>query len=177
MQRIQASERRARLVRRHCLSSEDRAADVVEATRRLVCLHGTDPATVYLSAWARVEGMRIEDLESALYRERSLIKHLAMRGTLFVFPRDLLVFAQAGASHRVAGVERRRLISQVEKAGLHADGERWLEGASAEVLTALADGREASSTELRRGSQRWRGRSASARGSLGVRRHPWARGS
>ena len=147
--RIEASERRARLVRRHGLSAEDRATDVVEATRRVVCLHATDPATVYLSAWARVEGMRTEDLEDALYSERSLIKHLAMRGTLFVFPRELLASAQAGASDRIAGAERRRLIGQVEKAGLHADGERWLERASAEVLAALADGREARSTELR----------------------------
>ena len=115
----------------------------------MVCLHATDPATVYLSAWARVEGMRTEDLEDALYSERSLIKHLAMRGTLFVFPRELLASAQAGASDRIAGAERRRLIGQVEKAGLHADGEHWLERASAEVLAALADGREARSTELR----------------------------
>jgi hypothetical protein len=115
----------------------------------VVCLHGTDPATVYLSAWARVDGMSVGDLEHALYTQRSLVKHLAMRRTLFVFPRELLAAAQAGASRRVAESERRRLIRDVEQAGLHRNGERWLTQAGAQVLVALADGREATSSELR----------------------------
>jgi hypothetical protein len=115
----------------------------------MVCLHGTDPATVYLSAWARVDGMTVADLERALYVERSLVKHLAMRRTLFVFPRETLEFAQAGASNRVADVERRRLIGDVEKAGLHRDGERWLSDVSEQVLAVLSDGHEATSSELR----------------------------
>jgi hypothetical protein len=121
----------------------------VEAARRLVALHGTDPATVYLSAWARVEGMQAADMERALYRDRSLVKHLAMRRTLFVFPREVLGEAQAGASDRVAAGERARLSRDVEKAGLHADGARWLTQAEEAVLAALADGREATSSELR----------------------------
>jgi hypothetical protein len=115
----------------------------------MVCLHGTDPATVFLAAWARTDGMTVAGMNRALYEERSLVKHLAMRRTLFVFPRETLCFAQAGASDRVADTERRRLVRDVEKAGLHADGERWLAEASEQVLAALADGREATSTELR----------------------------
>ncbi len=115
----------------------------------MVCLHGSDPVTIYLSAWARVERMTVTDMERALYADRSLIKHLAMRRTLFVFPREVLGVAQAGASNRVADGERRRLIREVERAGLHADGERWLLRASAKVLAALSDGREATSSELR----------------------------
>jgi hypothetical protein len=122
---------------------------VVDAARSIVCLHATDPATVYLSAWARVHGMSVADLDRALYEDRSLVKHLAMRRTLFVFPRETLEFAQAGTSARVADAERRRLIRDVEKAGLHSDGERWLARAQREVLAALADGREATSSELR----------------------------
>lgn len=115
----------------------------------MVCLHGTDPATVYLSAWARVGGLTVSDLEHALYVDRSLVKHLAMRRTLFVFPRETLQFAQAGASDRVAAAERRRLIRDVEKAGLFDDGEGWLSTASERVLAALSGGREATSSELR----------------------------
>lgn len=115
----------------------------------MVCLHGTDPATVYLSARARVGGMTVGDLDHALYVERSLVKHLAMRRTLFVFPRETLGIAQAGASERVAAAERKRLIRDVEKAGLRANGERWLAKVSKEVLAALSDGREATSSELR----------------------------
>jgi hypothetical protein len=146
---IEAAERRARLAVRHRLSPKHRAGDVVEAARSMACLHATDPATVYLSAWARVDGMTVADLERALYVDRSLVKHLAMRRTLFVFPREMMGFAQAGASNRVADSERRRLIRDVEKAGLHRNGERWLSRASRQVLAALSDDREATSSELR----------------------------
>ncbi len=149
MRTIGVEERRARLARRHRLAPDHRASDVVDATRSIVCLHGTDPSTVYLSAWARVDGFSLADLERALYADRSLVKHLAMRRTLFVFPRDVLGAAQAGASDRVADTERRRLIRDVEAAELFADGERWLADASAAVLEVLSDGREATSSELR----------------------------
>jgi hypothetical protein len=149
VRKVEVAERRARLARRHRLAPAHRAGDVLEAARSIVCLHGTDPVTVYLSAWARVEGMLVSDMERALYGDRSLVKHLAMRRTLFVFPRKTLAFAQAGASNRVADTERRRLIRDVEKAGLHRNAERWLAEASEEVLAALSDGREATSSELR----------------------------
>ncbi len=143
------TERRARLSTRHRLAPGTRASDPTEAARSLVCLHATDPATVYLSAWARMDEMKVADLDRGLYEERSLVKHLSMRRTLFVFPRETMAVAQSGASDRVAEGERRRLIKDVDKAGLYPDGERWLADASAEVLNALADGREASSSELR----------------------------
>jgi hypothetical protein len=147
--KIDAHERRARLARRHRLVPGGRAPNVVEAARSMVCLHATDPATVYMSAWARVDGMAIADLDDALYVKRSLVKHLSMRRTLFVFPRETMGVAQAGASERVADGERRRLIRDVEKAGLYQDGERWLAEAWDHVLAALSGGREATSTELR----------------------------
>ena len=149
MQTIDVAERRARLARRHRLAAGHRAPDVEDATESMVCLHGTDPSSVYLSAWARVEGMAVPDMERALYADRSLVKHLAMRRTLFVFPRATLSFAQAGASNRVADTERRRLIRHIEEAGLQKSGERWLKRASEQVLAALSDGREATSSELR----------------------------
>ncbi len=149
MRTIDVIERRARLARRHLLAPGQRAGGVEEATERMVCLHATDPATVYLSARARVDGMTVPDLERALYDDRSLIKHLAMRRTLFVFPRATLSVAQAGASDRVADTEQRRLIRDVEKAGLQKDGARWLKKASEQVLSMLSDGREATSSELR----------------------------
>jgi hypothetical protein len=149
VRKIDVTERRARLASRHRLVTGHRAGDVEEATASMVCLHATDPATVYLSAWARVDGMSVPDLERALYRDRSLVKHLAMRRTLFVFPRATLGVTQAGASNRVADNERRRLIRHVEHAGLRKNGARWLSKASEQVMAALSDGREATSSELR----------------------------
>jgi Winged helix DNA-binding domain len=150
MRTIDVEERRVRLARRHRLATGERARDVVEAARSVVALHATDPASVYLSAQARLAEMTVADLDRALYRDRSLVKHLAMRRTLFVFPRDTMGDAQAGASKRVEGAERRRLVRLVESEGLRTRGEAWLAEASREVLAALSGGREASSTELRR---------------------------
>ena len=147
--RVDVAERRARLARRHHLAPGHRAGYVAEAAAGMVCLHATDPATVYLSARARVDGMTVSDLDRALYVDRSLVKHLAMRRTLFVFPRATIGAAQAGASNRVLDSERRRLIRDVERAGLHRDGERWLSEVSEQVLALLSDGREATSSELR----------------------------
>lgn len=141
--------RRTRLAVRHRLAPAARARDAVEAARSLVCLHATDPSTVFLSARARVDRLAIDDVERALYEERTLVKHLAMRRTLWVFTRDLLPSAQAGASDKVAAGERRRLIREVERFGLRKDGATWLEGACTQVLAALDGGREAAQAELR----------------------------
>ena len=149
MRTVDLHERRARLARRHRLAPPHRARDVVDAATSLVALHGTDPATVYLSARSRVEDMAVEDMERALYVDRSLVKHLAMRRTLWVLPREALASAQAGASLRVADRERRRLVADVERAGLHRDGTGWLAAAGEQVLTVLSDRREASWADLR----------------------------
>jgi hypothetical protein len=131
------------------LSPAFRALDVESATESMACLHATDPATVYLSAWARVDGFKVDDMDRALYVDRSLVKHLAMRRTLFVFCRDSLSAVQASSSSRVAVTETKRLAGHVEGAGLHPDGAVWLEEAASAVLAALVPGREATASELR----------------------------
>ncbi|MEH3053021.1 MAG: winged helix DNA-binding domain-containing protein [Patulibacter minatonensis] len=149
MLRISDAQRRARLVTRHGLTPGHRFATVEQATRALVALHATDPATIALEAWARVDGFRAADLERALYEDRTLLKHMAMRRTLFVIATEHLPIVQAGASDRVAVSERGRIARDVEKAGLHDDGAAWLAQAEADVLAALAGGRIASAKELR----------------------------
>jgi hypothetical protein len=149
VQTVSVAERRARLARRHRLAPDSLAADVESAAAAVVGLHATDPATVYLSARARVDGMSVTDMDEALYSRRSLVKHLAMRRTLFVFPTAGLDVVQAAASARIAAAETGRLAREVEKAGLYDDGAAWLEKASKAVLAHLADGREASWVQLR----------------------------
>ena len=149
MRTFDALERRARLAVRHHLSPAYRAADVLGATDGVVCLHATDPATVYLSAWARVDGLARAEVDRALYTDRSLVKHLCMRRTLFVLRRELLPVVQAAASRRVADQEERRLAKDVERAGLAPDGARWLKEAQEAALAALASRGEATSTQLR----------------------------
>jgi hypothetical protein len=146
---IPDSERRARLGRRHALAPGSRAADPEAATRAVTVLHSTEAATVYLSLWARVDGVSVADIDRALYEDRSLVKQLAMRRTLFVFPRDLLPAAWGSASARVAATLSTRLAKEVEKAGLADDGSAWLEDAKAAVLAVLRDENAMSAQEIR----------------------------
>src|ERR687897_3402190 len=80
---ITAAERRARVAVRHHLAPDEPASGVLQVTRDLVCLHASDPATVYLSAAARRKDGTIEAVDRALYEERSVVRMLAMRRTMF----------------------------------------------------------------------------------------------
>jgi hypothetical protein len=139
MRHVSDDERRARLAVRHALAPAFRAGSPEAVTRAMTVLHATEPATVYLSCWARAESLQPADVDRALYTDRTLVKQLAMRRTLFVFPRDLLPAVWPSASARVAGTERARIARDVVKAGLAADGDDWLDRARAEVLAVLAD--------------------------------------
>ncbi|WP_134764906.1 winged helix DNA-binding domain-containing protein [Nocardioides sp. 1609] len=139
MRHITDDERRRRLARRHALAPWSRVATAEAATRAMTVLHATEPATVYLSLAARVPGLTVADVDRALYDDRSLVKQLAMRRTLFVLPRDLLPAAWGSASARVAEAELRRMAKDVEKAGIAADGTAWVLDARAAVLGALAE--------------------------------------
>jgi hypothetical protein len=142
------SERRARLARRHALAPAYRLDSALAVTRAMTVLHATEAATVHLAVFARAEGLTVADVDRALYDERSLVKQLAMRRTLFVFPRDLLPAALGSASARVAGPHRARLIKDIEISGVATNGAAWLDRVSADVLACLADGLERSQREL-----------------------------
>ena len=142
-------ERRARLARRHALGPAHRVADPVTATRAMTVLHATEAPTVYLSLAARVEGLTVADVDRALYDDRTLVKQLAMRRTLFVFPRDLLPATWGSASARVATAQRARLAKDAERGGLAPAGAAWVEAACAGTMARLADGGEMSAQQLR----------------------------
>lgn len=137
MLRVSAAERRARLLRRHQLAPATRAGDAAEAAEQLVGLHASDPATVFLSARARVPGLTVESLERLLYDDRTLVKHLCMRRTLFVLPATFLPVVQAACTNAIVATERKRLVRDVERGGLTADGAVWLRRAEEATLEAL----------------------------------------
>jgi hypothetical protein len=150
MRHVSDDERRARLAVRQALAPAFRVDSPVAATRAMTALHATESATVYLSSWARVGSLQIADVDRALYDDRCLVKQLAMRRTLFVFPRDLLAAVWPSASARVAGIERARMAKEVVREGLADDGDDWLDRARAEVLAVLAEAPDGlSATEVR----------------------------
>ncbi|MFG1934235.1 winged helix DNA-binding domain-containing protein [Mycobacterium sp. NPDC048908] len=147
MRSFTVAERRARLARRHFLAEPAESID--RAVADLLGLHATDPATPYLSLWARVQGFAVSDLDAELYERRTLLKHLAMRRTLWTVRAQDLPLIQPGASDRVADNERRRLIADAQKAGITDDGATWLDTACAAVLRHLGEHGAASAKELR----------------------------
>jgi hypothetical protein len=147
---ITASERRSRLARRHHLAAEAPAADAEALAGRLVGLHASDPASVFLSARARIPGFEPAHLEDAMYEEGRLRKHLAMRRTLFVLPTGLLPVVQAACTDAVVANERRRLRNDVERQGIAADGARWLARAERATLRGLAELGSATGAQLSR---------------------------
>ena len=136
---VSLAERRARLARRHHLAPGAAAPDVGGAARSLIGLHSTDPASVYLSAWARVRDLTHADVDRALYEDRTVVKHLAMRRTVWAVATELMPVVQAAASVDVARVQRRNLSRDVVRAGLTDDGERWVAEAEAATVAALAE--------------------------------------
>ncbi|HJY97549.1 MAG TPA: hypothetical protein VJ371_21585, partial [Streptosporangiaceae bacterium] len=80
---VSVAERRARLAARHHLTPRPgpAASPVASTVADMIGLHGTDPASVYLSAWART-GPADETsadkaaIEHALYEECSLVRML-----------------------------------------------------------------------------------------------------
>ncbi|WP_174887068.1 winged helix DNA-binding domain-containing protein [Streptomyces abyssomicinicus] len=169
MRTITVEQRRARLGRRHLLTPGDRAADPAEAARSVVALHGTDPSSVHLSCWARTTGCGVAEVERALYDDRTLIRLLAMRRTVFVTTLDRAAVLQAACSRDVAARERRKLVTMLAESGL-GDGtgpgaEHWLAGAEAAALASLEARGEATAAELAADDPRLAERVVIGRGS------------
>ena len=150
MRRIGIGERRERLGWRHHLARP--AASVDEVAADLVGLHSSDPATVHLSAWARVAGFLPAHLEDALYDRRSLVRMLGMRRTLFVVPLDVAGVMDEACTKALGPAQRSRLVGMLEHQEIaqKGQGDRWLDRVAAETLEALTRRGEATARELTR---------------------------
>ncbi len=102
MRRVTSEERRVRVARRHLLAAEARAVDPLEAGA-VVGLHATDPASVYLAARARLADPSVAEIERALYEERTVVRMIGMRRTMFVVPLDLAAIVRAACTERDRG--------------------------------------------------------------------------
>ena len=131
------AERLRRIGARHRIDPACRADSVLAAAEAVACLHGTDHPSIYLSAFAR-SWTDAAAIDAALFEQRSLVKHLAMRRTVFAIPRGLLPAAHAGVSRRVGRTERTQLVRLLERERVVADPEHWLPTACDDVLTHLA---------------------------------------
>jgi hypothetical protein len=153
---VSAAERRRRLAVRHHLAPGARAETVATAVADIVGLHGTDPASVYLGAWARTRQVDKAAIERALYEERSLVRMLGMRRTVFVVPVGLVPVIQAACTDQIAERMRRQLAQAIETSGIAADGAGWLKDVGEATVHALAARGTATGAELAQDEPRLR---------------------
>src|SRR5688500_8486831 len=147
MRRITIEERRARLGVRHALAGQG-AADVVGSARAVVALHGTDPASTVLAALARAPGATPDDMAAALYDDRTLVRVIAFRRTVFAVQLDFAPACFAGAADTVARNERRVFLKLLVDSGVTDEPEPWLLRAEAAALEVVRGKGEVTSADL-----------------------------
>ncbi|WP_409185407.1 winged helix DNA-binding domain-containing protein [Amycolatopsis sp. VS8301801F10] len=135
MRKVTDDERRDRIGLRHALATA--ATGVEAAVRAVTCLHATEASSSYLSAYARSRADR-ESISDALFGQRTVVRQLAMRRTVFAFPVDLLAAARGSASARVTRQLTARLAKDAELAGID-DGPAWVDNRCAEALEAIRE--------------------------------------
>lgn len=143
---ISADQRRARLALRHGLSARAVGATPAAIADGLLALHATDPASVYLSVAARSADLGPADVAAALYDDRTLIRMLGMRRTMFVVPTTLASTVQSAASIAVARRLRAALVKDLGAVVETPDG--WLADVENAVVRVLRDTGGATTTAL-----------------------------
>ncbi|MGH3509048.1 MAG: winged helix DNA-binding domain-containing protein [Nocardioidaceae bacterium] len=132
------AQRRARLARRHRLLPGTRTDDVATIADDLVALHSSDPVTVYLSALVRMRHPSVAAVDTALYDDRSVVRHHAMRRTLWVATPSVVRLMHAAATTALVEPERRRTLQLLGANGIE-DPQGWLDDARQRVLEVLLE--------------------------------------
>jgi hypothetical protein len=69
---------------------------MLDVVSRLCGVHAQLMSSAELTLWARVDGLARDDVASALWDQRTLVKTWAMRGTLHLLPSSELGLWLAG---------------------------------------------------------------------------------
>lgn len=157
---ISPGQRRLRLLRRHHLARETPAGSVAGAAAGMVVLHATDPATVYVSALVRVPEATLGDVSAALYDDRSVVKLIAMRRTMFVTPTAFAPVVHRAAGLAIAQRLRRQLVQHLStlptEPPIDGDVAAWLADVETATEKAVDERGEALATELAKAEPRLR---------------------
>jgi hypothetical protein len=114
-------------LRRHQLEERAPATAMLAVTARIAGLHAQVMSSAELTLWARLDGLRRDAVQRALWEERTLVKTWAMRGTLHLLPAAELPLWQAARSTtrlwekgvwlRAFGVTRQELTQLLDAVG------------------------------------------------------------
>ncbi len=113
-----------------------------------MALHSSDPASVFLSALARMRHPSISAVEAGLYEARTVIRFHAMRRTLWVATPTVARMAHASSTTKLVGPEHRRFVKLLADNGISDHGDDWIVSAKEQVLAALHRAGEATTRQL-----------------------------
>ncbi|MGI9584894.1 MAG: winged helix DNA-binding domain-containing protein [Acidimicrobiia bacterium] len=145
---IETAERRALLATQHRLVGSRRTDDPAEIADSLVGLHSSDPASPFLSAAARMNQPSVSAVAAALYEERRLVRHHAMRRTLWVMTPETARLAHASTTVHLGGPQERRLAKLIEENGFATDGALWIDAAKQALYEAICDAHTTTTRDL-----------------------------
>lgn len=146
MRSVSVLERRSRLARRHGLV--DPLPGPVEVAGAMVGLHSSDPATVFLSIHARTPEITVGDIEHTLYKDRSLVRIVGMRRTMWVTPTDFAPVIDSSSTRALVATQQKRQAFMIESSGISDDGTAWSKQIGDKTLAALRQRGEATAREL-----------------------------
>jgi hypothetical protein len=92
---------------------------------------------VFLSVHARTSEIAPAGIEHELYVDRTVVRMLGMRRTLFVVPRELVPVVHAACTRTIAARERQRLEQMVAVSAISKQPAAWVRRAMAAALRAI----------------------------------------
>lgn len=117
------------------LATRAEGSERLGVVARVAGLHAQLAASAALALWARVEELRFGEVDTALWRERTLVKTWAMRGTLHLLPgAELPIWVAALGELR----PRHHVPTWLRHHGLTREGAEAMLAAVAETLLAGA---------------------------------------
>ena len=140
MRTLTDDQRRALLVERQLVGAPGRERrSVLDVAHSVGPLHSTDPSTAYLQIAAR-SGVSVDEIATAFYEERALLRHTTLRRTVHLLTPDLAVAAHGAYNHRIVPKLRAQLIGWLATSeDVDGDPATWL--ARVEELVMAARGR------------------------------------
>lgn len=144
---VDEAERRARLGRRHRLAPADIAASPLEVAQSLTAIHGTDPGSTMLGILSRSPDSTVPDVEHALFDDRTIIRVLGMRRTLFAIDWQLAPAVWMSSRPTVVREQVRLLGRMLEASGI-SDPDPWIAEAEARLIAFLDEHPGSTSAEI-----------------------------
>lgn len=145
---VDVAERRARMATRHLLAPGTAATAAIDVVTALGgALHATDPATPHLSVAMRLAHTAPGALDDALLADRVVLRHHAMRRTLWIMERPVASAAHEACTRALAAKEWTKFARMLADNEV-ADPEAWLDDARARALEVVGERGACTAREL-----------------------------